>query len=446
MKRKIILYIVLYLSFTDFIFSQAGTNFTEFSKKLEPYFDLELINDIKSQMPQELNFNVWGWDVGDFSGDGNNDVAFTAKLFSDKGKIVHVYLFTDIDGFMTKVADYTYEYFDLPLEIGIVIRDNACFITQKRKDNDWSIASYRFDSGVLLLVDKYLVNRIKDLTHESYRNYTTLQSSEKYTLTKTGEEKFSSNFLIIPSYKRYRQIYKGYQRQAYSNYVDYAIKGAFYWTGDSDASFSVKSSYDDKYLYFDIQVIDDNVVQQRCPDCPCDFIELWMDVNYIPTSDERYIKYTSKEFEIRDEADAGIFSLSFYPGNFREKAPFVKLINTNESLHASQRKAINDIKAVAFLRQYGYQLQFRIPFTLFGYSKNPVAPGEYFEFGCTVVMHDIDNEYRPDEVTLIATSKFDPQIPSTFGSLVLVPDDLWFGNVVNIYKEELLNNLFEFGF
>jgi|DewCreStandDraft_4_1066084.scaffolds.fasta_scaffold00022_211 hypothetical protein len=446
MKIKIIIYIFLFFLLSFNVLPQAGTNFSEFTKKLEPYFELDLINDIKSQLPAETNFSIWGWDVGDFSGDGFLDVAFTAKLFSDKGRIVHVYLFTDIDGFMTKVADFTYEYFELPLEIGIVIRDNACFITQKRKENDWSIVGYRFDSGVLILVDQYLVNRIKELTHESYRNFTTLQGTEKYILTKTGEEKFSSNYLIIPSYRRYRQIYKGYQRQAYTNYIEYVIKGAFYWTGDSDASFSVKSNYDDKYLYFDVQIIDDNVVQQRCPECPCDYIEIWMDVNYIPTNDERYIKYTDKEFSIRDEADAGIFSLNFYPGNFLEKPPYVKLINTNESLQVSQRKAIADIKAVAFLRNYGYQLQFRIPFTLFGYNKNPIASGEYFEFGCTFVMHDIDNEYRPEEETLIATSNFNPQIPSTFGSLILIPDNLWFGNVVNIYKNELLNNLLEFGF
>ena len=40
--------------------------FPELAKKLEPYFAEDLINDIKNQLPQQSNYAIWGWDVGDF--------------------------------------------------------------------------------------------------------------------------------------------------------------------------------------------------------------------------------------------------------------------------------------------------------------------------------------------------------------------------------------------
>jgi hypothetical protein len=71
---------------------------------------------------------------------------------------------------------------------------------------------------------------------------------------------------------------------------------------------------------------------------------------------------------------------------------------------------------------------------------------EFYEIGCTFVVIDYDNEYRPEEKTEIATSAFIPYDPSTYGSLILIPDGKWYGKSENIFTEDVIKNLFEYGF
>ena len=134
--------------------AQSGMDFNELAKKLNGYFDAELIEDLQKDLPQGSKYTVWGWDVGDFSGDGFNDLAFTIKLNSEKRKVATVFMYIDIDGYLTNVAQYSFEYIDLPLEIGVSIKDNACYVTRKKNQNDWFIKSFRYSSGSLYLLDE----------------------------------------------------------------------------------------------------------------------------------------------------------------------------------------------------------------------------------------------------------------------------------------------------
>ena len=99
-----ILTVVFFFSISP-IFAQSGMYFSEFCKRLEMYFHPDLVADIHKEMPPS-DFLVWGWDVGDFSGDDNNDVAFSIRRSEQKDKIIDVYLFVDIDGFLTKVGEF----------------------------------------------------------------------------------------------------------------------------------------------------------------------------------------------------------------------------------------------------------------------------------------------------------------------------------------------------
>ena len=61
-------------------------------------------------------------------------------------------------------------------------------------------------------------------------------------------------------------------------------------------------------------------------------------------------------------------------------------------------------------------------------------------------MHDIDNEFRPEEETQIATSVFDKTDPSTYGSIMLIPTNKWYGSAINVYKDDIIKALNEYGF
>ncbi|MFY8161917.1 MAG: hypothetical protein ACOVNU_11350, partial [Candidatus Kapaibacteriota bacterium] len=106
---------------------QAGMKFPEFAEKLEQYYDAALIADLRKSLPQ-TDYAIWGWDVGDFSGDGFTDVAFAVRIRGDKKNRVVVYLFVDIEGYLTQVGQFSYSYVELPLENGVVIKQNTCYL------------------------------------------------------------------------------------------------------------------------------------------------------------------------------------------------------------------------------------------------------------------------------------------------------------------------------
>ena len=446
---KYLIVIILLILGSNVLLSQSGMRFPELEKKLEPYFDKDLITDIKTQLPHGSDFTIWGWDVGDFSGDGFNDVAFSIKLSAEKRKIVQVYLFVEIDGFLTKVAQYNYDYFEIPLEIGVAIKENICYVTKKRKQFDWMIKGYHYENGIIMLFDEFTTKRIEDKTQESYRNYQTLKNTEKFLVTTSNETKFVADYLTIPSYTRGRLIYKGFSSEAISKNIDYVQSGAYYWKGEYDASFSTKSSFDDEYLYMTVSVKDDKVVTLSCDTCQADYIEVWFDI--IPP--ERKPKSDIKPLPIIDSSysnqhrftPSGIYNIKFYPGDFLEKKAFIKNYYSSDNMEYTQIEAVKNINAVSSLRPDGYDIKFRIPFTFFGIEASQMDLN-LVEFGCTLILHDIDNEYRPEEETQIATSKFDSNDPSSYGSLMFIPQGKWYGESSNIYRDDFIKFLLEYGF
>ena len=193
--------------------------FLEFSKRLEMYFHPDLVADIQKEMPKN-DFAVWGWDVGDFSGDGNNDVAFSIRRSGLKSKAIDIYLFVDIDGYLTKVGQTQCDYFELPLEVGVAIRNGICYITQKFKQYNWDINSYKFINGSLINYDTFSTRRFGKNTRETYKNYYELHNTEKVLTTSNGSLFFVADYLVIPSYSRGRLIYRAIHTSFIANRIE----------------------------------------------------------------------------------------------------------------------------------------------------------------------------------------------------------------------------------
>jgi hypothetical protein len=420
--------------------------FEELSKRLEQYFSEPLLNDIKSQLPQGTDYRIWGWDVGDFSGDHYNDLALSVKLSGDKKKTNYVFLFIDLDGYLTKVAEMPFDYVEMPLEIGVVIRYGICNITKKVERFNWIIRGFRFDNGVLIQQDNFETEKIGKYTHEKTIDYQTLRMKEKYIITNNSTTVYSTDHLIIPSFYRSRLIYKGYQDRTFCNYIDYVKNGAYYWYGDDDCSFNVSSAYDDKFLYFTIEIKDDQVVNPRCDTCCGDNVEIWFDVSLEAKKGDRFVERKGENLKFRKKVEAGIISFSIFPGDFKTKRAYVKDISTTDNLYNFQKAEVNNIKVASSLRDKGYVLKIKIPFMLLGYKGPSPDSQDTIEFGSTVVLHDIDNPFRPEEETEIATSSFDKNDPATYGTLILIPTNQWYGSAKNIYKEDIVKSLSEFGF
>lgn len=439
-------FILIFILSYQCLHAQTGMRFKDFSKKLEPYFEKELINDLEKKLPQGSDYQIWGWDVGDYSGDGNNDVAFAVKVLSDKQKVVQVYQFVDIDGFLTLVGQFPYEYFEMPLEVGIVIKLNTCYVMKKHKLYEWTVRGYRFVNGNMVLLDDFHTSKIENYTHESYKNYQNLVCTEKYIQLTDNKDKLKAKYLVIPSYPRGKRIYNGYNEFANVDDIDFVIKGAWYWKGPEDASFTVKSAYDAENLYMTVNIKDDIFVPLNCDSCIGDYIEVWFDLNSTAPNMDRFVTKTTNKITFRGKEEAGIYSIKIYPGNFLDKKSYVKEVSSTDDLEKYQKDAVNNIKTVAVLKDSGYALKFKIPFALFGFEGAPISKDKPTEIGCTVVFHDIDNEFRPEEETQLATSSFNSEYPSSYGSLMIIPSEQWYGEAVNIYTQDIIRYLIELGF
>jgi len=426
--------------------AQAGMDFDEFTRRADPYFAEDLLGDVRMAMPQGSSYRIWGWDVGDFSGDGYYDLALSVQVLGNRKRECIVYMFADVEGYLVPVSRMPFQYFELPLEVGVVIKDVACYVTRKRKAEDWTIRGYRFTEGAVVLVDEFVSDRIEGLQHESFRSFQSLITREKLA-NKRDEEIFSTEFLTIPCYSRSRQVYAGYVPEVLVQSTDYVPEGAYWWSGESDASFTARMVYDDDYLYARIHVRDSNIVTGWCDTCIADQVELLFDV--FPQQEQqrsRYIESIDKDdVVLRRTSDSGLYTFSIRLGDFGDNLPKV-FIKTTDDLDPAQLNAKKQLRVVSAKRRGGYIVKIRIPFALLGYQQAPVDIKTPVEFGCAIAVTDYDNEFRPDERSLIATSAVEPLDPSTYGALRFVPDGAWYGESVNIYGEAVINTLRELGY
>lgn len=440
---NIFIALFIFIQFSSDLYSQSGYTFPEFKEKLFPYFDEALIKDVQLELPTGDNYRIWGWSVGEYSGDGYYDLAFAIRHFGLREKTVDVYLFVDIEGYLTKVEKLSRNYVEIPLEVGLVIRENTCYITEKFEKFHWAIKGYTFDNGSLSLVDEFITKKIDRFTHESYRNFVELKSNERYLLTSNGKIEFDADYITIPSYPRGKQIFKGFFNEAYSFDIDFVHKGAYEWKGENDASFYVRSAYDAKYLYLMISVVDDNVIVPSCEDCNSDKIDIWMDLNDISKFKNRFVKDIGNTIDYRNQIDENTFKFSVFLGDFAEESSNIN-ISTSDDLNGLQKIGSKNIKSISKRTDNGYVAKIRIPFSLLNFNACPVKD-EIVEWGCTVIVHDVDNEFRPEEKTEIATSKFSSADPTSYGSIILIPENEWYGQSENIYTDKIISYILEYG-
>lgn len=442
-KQKINIILILILSSFINLQAQSGLSFGEFSKRLIPYFDEEMILDISKNIFNPDKITIWGWDVGDFSGDGINDVAFTMKINGEKKSIIYLNLFVDIQGYFVKVGEFPIPFLDLPLEVGANIKDGNCYVTQKLGPSNWKMYGYKVVDGALIYKEDFSSKKLDFFTEDLKSDYFGLQIIERIFDNDKGFEKYSRKYYVIPSYNRGRLIYHGFTNSAVIKDIDFVSKGAFYWSGEVDSYFELSSAYDDEYLYFQIKVYDDKVTHKICDNCGGDFVSLWFDTEQINQNFKRY-SIKGKELKVYDKESSSIYNFQLFPGDFYDIPPYVSAFS-NDLVTSLQQIQASQIKIVSNKFNGGYLIKVRIPFEIVGLD--PLSfTSDFLQVAFSAEIHDIDNEFRPEEETVIATSQFVSSNPSTYGTLSFVPNNMWYGTCQNIYKQDIYQTLLEYGF
>jgi hypothetical protein len=423
--------------------AQNAITFDSLAKRIDPYFATELIQDVRDALPQ-TGYDIWGYDVGDYSGDGANDIAVVIRQKNDSRKKMGVYYFVDDEGTIRLVKQMMVDFVELPIEVGVAISDGAVHMTHKLKEFNWEIYGYRYRDGVVMMVDRFTTERQGTMTYETYRNFQSLDGYERYLNTADGELLFRSDFLTTPSYGRGRDVSTGYQANTIAKMSKYVMKGSYYWQNEKDLTLDTRSAYDKDYLYFNITLQDDQVIPigLNGVDSTADRLELWLDMYSL--GDRFRVGRRARDFRMK--TDSNIYALNVGLGDFIDQQAHVRLSSSN-NLDERQKTAAKAIKAVAIRLDSGYTVKIRIPWALFGFETAPTEDEALTQFGMNVVVHDVDNPYRPEEETVLTTSQnFDRMKPATFGSLVLIPNNLYYGESINIFLGDLKERMQEVGY
>lgn len=420
--------------------AQESITFEKLAELLDPYFAPELVGDVKTVLPA-APFDVWGFDVGDYSGDGYNDLMVSIRLRSDRKNEMQVFYFVDIEGMLEVVRQESAKFVELPIEVGVTIGNGNAYLLYKREEYSWEIFGRRYRDGVVMLVDRYTTSRNVALTHEQYRNYQTLECFDRYLRVRDEEEVFRADFLTVPSYRRGRHISAGYAQTITASTSDFLLDGAYYWTGENDLAVNVRSAWDAQYLYYNVMVDDDETVPSVEAGTG-DHVEIWLDLYGYGDR----LTTGSRKQDFRLTSDTNIYGLMVSLGDLLEQEPGVEISTTN-LFDEGQTRATSKVRAVASRIDSGWSLKIRIPFALFGYETTPIDENSLLEIGSSVIVHDVDNPYRPEEVTMMGTShNFDSTKPATFGAIVLVPPTMHYGESENIFLDQVKERLQEIGY
>lgn len=415
--------------------AQSGLSFEEFKVKLQKYFDDDLIEDVRAQLPTADRYAIWGWDVGDFSGDGYPDIIFGFSRIGVKNRMVEVVALVDIDGYLTPIERKKVPYIDLPIEVGVSVKDGAFSVVRKVGTDHWTIESARFDNGAVVDVSSFETVKQKAGTLESTTLYSDLRAIEKMRDSRTSKVVDEKQYQLVPTYRRGRYLYNGQVPTSYCGGIDNVPRGAFWWEGERDCSFRVRTAYSEEHLYVLVDIVDDAVVAQRYEQSGSERVEVWIDAGNISLGTERRPEVMT---------DSAIFVIKINPADFSSKRPEVSVSATGE-LTDMQREAVDNIVAMATLSDSGWVAKVRIPFQFLGFAGAPVDDEKPVSLGINVAVADVDREFWPDEETVLVASPAGVLEPSRYGRLMLIPDGIIFGKTRNIWSDAVYERLREVG-
>ena len=418
--------------------SDYSISFEEFKKRLEGVFDEVQFSDLRSHLPEE--FEIWGYDVGDFSSDEDPDVALSIRPKDLREKKVHVFFFVNDGKAFIEASRILVSYFEIPIEVGFTIEHGVCFMTNKEKDHHWFITGYTFLSGSFLLVDRFEVGRqalgpdqSEEIGYESYNNYLSLASSESFFNVANGKMFLKTLFYTLPAYRERRRLLPDFAADLRDTSEKYFLSGKELWKGANDLNFSTRAFYDDSSLTCFVNIVDDSLVVNQPDTSESDRAVFWIDAK-----GNRVNPSTGGAPNFRLQPDSNVMSISVSPGDFKAKRPRVSLVLRKDPSEL-QKKGIKGISVLSTKKANGYTLRVRLPFALFDFKKEPTS------LGFTLEVIDVDGINSQSKKSCLATSQLREWDPSTFGVLRFISDRSAYGVVRNLAIENLLKRIEEVG-
>ncbi len=181
------------------------------------------------------------------------------------------------------------------------------------------------------------------------------------------------------------------------NWITY---GEDSWNGFDDATFNVRSLYDDEFCYFYIEVRDDEIINPSSANqiLSCDHLELWIDQLTWEKSEET--GYYPQMWDRRKDPYVAQFAIAQIEGGNPVAVQWLP----------SEKGEVAGIKMGVIRDAEVCNYEVAIPWRFFGESSDDL---EYAPM--TVVYSDTDDRTSPEQESLIATSEARWADPFTFG-------------------------------
>jgi hypothetical protein len=439
----------------------------------------QLAAQLRTLVPDYENQKVWGLAIGDFSNDSLPDVALSLYDKNIANNIVHLYLFENVKNQqLANRYDKPIPYIESPIEVGLSIDGSVVTVTQKAGDEQWSQMGYSIESGDVALIDRFETQRddaanskARAIGHEVYRNYETLRTREEYYTTSSDDALLRTAYFTLPSYQRLREVYPGYGHILSDTSSAFILSGGTFRKDAKDLSIrGIQTAYNDDYLYLSMRVRDDYVLGGPTGDR----VTLIFDTKYTGDRLNRDRRVVSKEGgapTFRTTLDSCVTSITF---NLPLGGGRVQQITTSHLAAQTQQEGLKGVIAQMTYdtersTPTGYILSVRIPFSFLNFETNPArfyehpmppsgsnetgaelatlaGIGDAATLGFTALIYDVDDTQHANEVTLEATSQYEQGNPSTFGTMVLEPSSLYYGEVHPTYLNALRSQLSSAGF
>jgi len=425
--KYITLFLLLFSTYQ--LSAQSSITYTEFKKALLNYYEEDMISDLIKLKPELESSQFWSWDVGDFSGDGYPDLAFVTKDKAVSGKNLTVTLVVDIDGYLVKVKEFKEKYVELPLEVGIAIKENTVYVTNKIKQFHWNITGWFVENGIFKQRTKYRTEKYtSSVTKESFIDYSKNLAEERIVHSSSGKISQINKINYYPLFPEYYEYQSGIQEKREFKTINNVQSGAYYWKGKEDCSFQIQLTKKEDFLFATLEVSDDSLVTG----------------SRYGTEDMVTIDFYS--YENNDEGILRQFFSNLNKSTIQtkpiksKKVQFTCKLGDFETTKAYIETPTSTEATVDVIRtNIGYVLYFKIPFSEFikDFSKSS-------EIGFSISVQDADSDLHTEDVSILNTEEYDDK--TKISSLLLKSFPEINQNSINLFQTSVISNLKKYGY
>ncbi len=408
--------------------------FSQFAKKLSAIFSDQKIRSIISKLPD--NVKIYGYDIGDITGDDRVDVVLSAGPDDNRNKILTIYFFINGPEAFALRKTMSVPYYGEPIEVAFSIERGICYLTRKIGEFRWSVTGYRIDDLIFRMVDRWETRRLNTGTNlvkigcDSYDNFETLRSTEHFFRPSDNKSWWKASFSTLPAYHALQRIPEIYPVLLADTIPANILSGSSSWFGPDDLSFEIGARYDSTELVLTAFITDDVLFPAADPDSG-DAMEFWFDV-----SGRKKVEATAATHIIRGEEAKEVCAVRLRMGDGAGRKPSVAF--DDERLKPEQKALLRALRwSVTPLTDGRYKAELKLPMGLFrACDRNDGAAG------FTAVYYDRDNPRHPEWITVTATSdQFIPGSPKTFGALRFIPRGEYYGGIEYLNAWALLERM-----